>query len=162
MTEYGVHWNFFFTLALLPLIYTFIKFATGNIDNLFWIFGIGVFILTLAYQSLLTLTPLEHWIINDTLRDNIFSMNREGILGLIGALLFYFLGYSVIYCGAQQIGEVLSLPESENATDIDFLDFSFIFKDRKCRKFVKTLFLHNLIAIFSCMLTPGNVSRRLV
>ncbi|CED82797.1 Uncharacterized membrane protein [Phaffia rhodozyma] len=86
VTEYGVHWNFFFTMGLVPpfgvLIYPLTRYLN------FSAFGI---ILTLVHQALLSFYGLEQWAINSP-RTNLLTMNKEGIVSFPGYLALYLLG----------------------------------------------------------------------
>lgn len=79
MTEYGVHWNFYFTLAGVYLLYSLLQLfgrraATSPV--------VAVFLLT-VYQVYLTQYGGEDFILNAP-RDTLLSQNREGILSLAG------------------------------------------------------------------------------
>ncbi|KAJ3317830.1 Glucosaminyl phosphatidylinositol (GlcN-PI) nositol acylation protein [Boothiomyces sp. JEL0866] len=90
VTEYGVHWNFFVTLSLLPLLV--------NLQNLLipkvpiWLVA---FTVLCGYQYLLYNYGLEDYILNGP-REDLISMNREGIFSLLGnvslieAIILYF------------------------------------------------------------------------
>jgi phosphatidylinositol glycan class W len=81
ISEYGVHWNFFLTLAMLPvLLHILVSFCGRNADIA------GVFIL-IVYQMFLSQTSLGSWLISEQ-RDwkSIISLNKEGIISLIGYL----------------------------------------------------------------------------
>ena len=81
VTEYGVHWNFFFTLALVKFLSVFI---TTNVRP-----GILAACLLSGYQLLLKL-GLETWVLGDSPRENLISANREGLFSLIGYLALYY------------------------------------------------------------------------
>ncbi|GAB9469193.1 hypothetical protein Gpo141_00006479 [Globisporangium polare] len=85
VTEYGVHWNFYFTLAGVYLVYSFLqlfgKAATSPVTAVF---------IVAAYQVYLTQYDGEDFIVNAP-RDNLFSQNREGILSLAGYTSLYML-----------------------------------------------------------------------
>ncbi|CAD6194144.1 unnamed protein product [Caenorhabditis auriculariae] len=83
--EYGVHWNFFFTIA-------FVRVANDIIPCQFPILNA---ILVAAFQVVVLLGfGLEDFVLKDgeNLRDNIFSANAEGISSLIGYLLIFYIG----------------------------------------------------------------------
>lgn len=85
--EYGVHWNFFMTLAFLKIINLFILpfISTCCLSGF-------ATILVVVYEIILN-CGLADWILSDAPRDTIFSANREGILSLVGyeALFLYSL-----------------------------------------------------------------------
>lgn len=95
-TEFGVHWNFFFTLALLPPSMALVQFWPPTTLTL------ALISLTVGstYQILLGLTRLKAYILTAP-RTNFVSQNREGI--------FSFFGYLAIFVAGQSIGlELLS------------------------------------------------------
>lgn len=85
--EYGVHWNFFMTLACLQIINLLIIPFT----SVCWLPGCAT-ILIVIYEIALNF-GLADWIMSDAPRDTFFSANREGILSLIGyeAIFLYSL-----------------------------------------------------------------------
>ena len=94
-SEYGVHWNFFFTLAVLYPIAALLPGPT-------WILPV---LIIGAYQSSLTLLGWQGWIENaprtcqnlDHMLCHLFAANREGILGCDG--------YSALYLISEWIGQ---------------------------------------------------------
>ena len=91
VTEYGVHWNFFFTLALLPpFVALFQSFSAMLPYTAFLSLFISCF-----YQLLLELTNLKTYILTSP-RTDLLSQNREGV--------FSFLGYLAIFLAGQAIG----------------------------------------------------------
>ncbi|KAI9294805.1 hypothetical protein K502DRAFT_291814 [Neoconidiobolus thromboides FSU 785] len=93
VTEYGVHWNFFFTLGCLSIPVVLIEYLSMGSSYIGW----GV--LTI-YQLLLSFSSLESYIISDVrIRGDIVSMNREG--------LFSLWGYISIFLIAKDVGKVL-------------------------------------------------------
>ena len=77
VSEYGVHWNFFITLGLLPIL---IHIQTIVVPKMSYLL-LGFFIIG-SYQYVL-MQGLESYIF-DAPRTNLFSMNREGIFSLLG------------------------------------------------------------------------------
>ncbi|KAJ3292262.1 Glucosaminyl phosphatidylinositol (GlcN-PI) nositol acylation protein [Borealophlyctis nickersoniae] len=94
VTEYGVHWNFFVTLGLIPIFVTLLELAFANLA----ISSLG-FRVAFAYNAALRLLNLEDYILHAP-RKNFFSMNREGICS--------FLGYLSIFLIAAGLGNRLS------------------------------------------------------
>jgi len=88
VTEYGVHWNFFCTLAVLPLTAVLGKELVGTRR-----LGVLGAILAVTYQLLL-LGGLEHYII-EAPRVDLISMNKEGICSLFGYTSIFFLGVAL-------------------------------------------------------------------
>ncbi|KAL3425135.1 gpi-anchored wall transfer protein [Phlyctema vagabunda] len=91
VTEYGVHWNFFFTLGFLP---PFVALFQSAFQLLPSYAGLAV-ILGAAYQLALEFTDLKGFILTAP-RTDLFSKNREGI--------FSFFGYLAIFLAGQGTG----------------------------------------------------------
>ncbi|NXM42096.1 PIGW protein, partial [Gymnorhina tibicen] len=94
-SEYGVHWNFFFTLA-------FVRLAASLLLAIFpkhkaWLVGLALAVL---YQLLLSTTSLKAFILHGSdgrdSRLGFLDANREGLLSL--------LGYLAIYLASVQVG----------------------------------------------------------
>ena len=94
-SEYGVHWNFFFTLAALVPV-------AATLPGPSWI--VPVLIIG-AYQYFLSEKGLQEWVVDaprscesapDNLVCNLFVANREGVLGCIG--------YGTLYLMSEWIG----------------------------------------------------------
>ncbi|KAN0064484.1 Glucosaminyl phosphatidylinositol (GlcN-PI) nositol acylation protein [Thecaphora frezii] len=88
VSEYGVHWNFFFTLALLPFAATLSRPLSRRMRYNF----IGL-AMSVVHQLVLKLTDLEAWALSSTLaRDTLVRQNKEGIASLPGYLAIFLLG----------------------------------------------------------------------
>ncbi len=89
--EYGVHWNFFFTLGLLP------PFVAAFQEALRFVPSYAALALLVGglYQVLLENTELTAYILTAP-RTDLISMNREGI--------FSFIGYLAIFLAGQDLG----------------------------------------------------------
>lgn len=98
VTEYGVHWNFFFTLGFLPPFVALFQSALAVMPSYA---GLAV-LLSVGYQTVLETTGLKGWILVGV-RDSLLSMNREGICS--------FWGYLAIFLAGQDMGMVV-LPRS--------------------------------------------------
>lgn len=96
VSEYGVHWNFFFTLGLLPPFVAIFQSALKIIPSYA---GLAV-LLGLLYQVALESTSLKAYILTAP-RSDLLSMNREGV--------FSFCGYLAIFLAGQDTG-MLVLP----------------------------------------------------
>ncbi|KYK57440.1 GPI-anchored wall transfer protein 1 [Drechmeria coniospora] len=101
VTEYGVHWNFFFTLGLLPPFVAACQAATKVIPS----FAALALLVAGLYQLVLDNTELKAFIISAP-RTDLVSMNREG--------LFSFIGYLAIFLAGQHLGMML-IPRNINA-----------------------------------------------
>ncbi|KAG9235952.1 GWT1-domain-containing protein [Amylocarpus encephaloides] len=89
VTEYGVHWNFFFTLGLLPPFVAFFQSAFQVIPSYA---ALGI-ILCSAYQITLEFTNLKAFVLTGP-REDLLSKNREGIFSFIGYLSIFLVGQS--------------------------------------------------------------------
>ncbi|KAI5121922.1 hypothetical protein M0805_000251 [Coniferiporia weirii] len=87
-SEYGTHWNFFFTLALLPIL----QVALHPVIVRLPISLLG-FLVALSHQIGLSFTPLQHYALNAP-RVNLLSANKEGLVSLTGYLAIHLLGLS--------------------------------------------------------------------
>ncbi|OCK85563.1 GPI-anchored wall transfer protein 1 [Lepidopterella palustris CBS 459.81] len=91
VTEYGVHWNFFFTLGFLaPFVAIF-----QSLFNIIPSFALLSLILGVSYEAVLNLTNLKAFILTAP-RIDLLSQNREGI--------FSFFGYLAIFLAGQAAG----------------------------------------------------------
>jgi len=84
VNEYGVHWNFFLTIAVVSLFSLFISYILSK--HLFYL----SIIIMLIYEFILKL-GLQDYIINIH-RTNFISENIEGIVQCIGYTVCYMLG----------------------------------------------------------------------
>ncbi|KAL8903980.1 MAG: hypothetical protein Q9171_007206 [Xanthocarpia ochracea] len=106
VSEYGVHWNFFFTLALLPPFAAIIQTLPQSLSSVHFI-ALSV---TLVYQVVLDATSLKAYVLTAP-RDNLLSQNREGV--------FSFVGYFGIFLVGQAIG--LDILPRKNPATITFV-----------------------------------------
>ena len=91
VTEYGVHWNFFFTLGFLPPFVALFQSALEVVPSYA---GLAV-LLGVLYQVVLESTDLKAYILAGP-RTDLLPMNREGI--------FSFWGYLAIFLAGQDAG----------------------------------------------------------
>ncbi|KAK4144785.1 GWT1-domain-containing protein [Dichotomopilus funicola] len=98
VTEYGVHWNFFFTLGFLPPLVALFQSALKLVPSYA---GLAL-LLGVLYQVVLESTDLKAYILTGP-RVDLLSMNREGI--------FSFWGYLAIFLAGQDTG-MLVLPRN--------------------------------------------------
>ncbi|KAJ2686831.1 Glucosaminyl phosphatidylinositol (GlcN-PI) nositol acylation protein [Coemansia spiralis] len=87
VSEYGTHWNFFFTLGFLPI---FVPLGLCVYSDL----RVTSTVLLAAYQGMLSVTPLGDWLENAD-RTDLVSANREGILSFAGYLAIFLMGMSL-------------------------------------------------------------------
>ncbi|KAF2493798.1 GPI-anchored wall transfer protein 1 [Lophium mytilinum] len=91
VTEYGVHWNFFFTLGFLPPFVAIFHSLFRLIPS----YALLSCILGFAYEAALDLTTLKAFVLTAP-RTDLLSKNREGI--------FSFFGYLAIFLAGQAAG----------------------------------------------------------
>lgn len=87
VTEYGVHWNFFFTLGFLP---PFVAIFQSILQVVPSYASLSV-ILAVVYQFVLESTNLKGYIFLAP-RTDLMSMNREGLCSFIGYLAIFLAG----------------------------------------------------------------------
>ena len=89
-SEYGVHWNFFFTLAFMTLVSGLLRpfmhspWSTG-------LFGVGVAAL---HEVALTRWGYEG-VVMGTNRDTLLLQNKEGVCSLVGFVAIFFIASCV-------------------------------------------------------------------
>lgn len=88
VSEYGVHWNFFFTLALIPPL---VAIFDSVLYKLLPSYAILAIILGLVYQVILDSTQLQTYILSAP-RTDFLSKNREGIFSSVGYLAVFLAG----------------------------------------------------------------------
>lgn len=86
VTEWGVHWSFFMTIASLAVLSTFIRSPRFAM-----IYGLGLLLVT---ELLARHWDLETFILYSP-RSNLFSANREGILSLAGYHSIQLIGIGI-------------------------------------------------------------------
>lgn len=109
VTEYGVHWNFFITLGLLPVF-------IAILDPLFELLPrcVIALLIIVVYEVCLVKTDLLLFILrSDNRTENFFTMNKEGI--------FSFWGYLSIFIFGQSFGSFVltSTPTCNNLITFD-------------------------------------------
>ncbi|KAJ9616732.1 Glucosaminyl phosphatidylinositol (GlcN-PI) nositol acylation protein [Cladophialophora chaetospira] len=92
VTEYGVHWNFFFTLALLP---PFVEVSDSITRTVFKSYEVLAVILAVVYEVVLNNTRLVSYILISPRGPDLLSKNREGVFSFIGYLAIYLAGRGV-------------------------------------------------------------------
>lgn len=92
VTEYGVHWNFFITLGLLPPLVAVIDFIPRNkVPTIAVALAIAA-----VYELALDKTSLGAYILVAE-RKNIISQNKEGIFSFVGYLSIFLAGQATGY-----------------------------------------------------------------
>lgn len=87
VSEYGVHWNFFFTLGFLPPFVAAFQALLKYIPS----FPLLAFLLAGAYQLCLEMTDLKVFVLTAP-RVDFLSRNKEGIFGFWGYLSIFLAG----------------------------------------------------------------------
>ncbi|PVF95049.1 hypothetical protein CPB86DRAFT_788429 [Serendipita vermifera] len=89
VSEYGTHWNFFLTLAIIPPLQM-------SLQPLFRYLPVTVVGLAVAilHQVLLSWTPLQDWALYAS-RTDFITHNKEGITSIPGYLSIHLLGLSI-------------------------------------------------------------------
>lgn len=85
-TEYGLHWNFYMTIAVTNLATTLVKDAKYAVS-------MSIALITI-YEIILDNTGLKEFIFYAP-RGTIFSANREGIFSTIGYLSLQLIGIGI-------------------------------------------------------------------
>lgn len=119
VSEYGVHWNFFFTLALLPPVNALLQ----PILRLTPSYGLLAFIIAVCWEiALYTVPDLKVYIIlSERKPDDWLSQNREGVLSLLGYLAI-FIGGIGAGTGILPRDPESEEPPSEKAEQKDTMD----------------------------------------
>lgn len=99
VSEYGVHWNFFFTLGFLPPFVALFQSFFDLVPS----YAVLSCVLAAVYEILLDWTSLGSYILIAP-RTNLLSKNREGI--------FSFIGYLAIFLAGQSLGSI-ALPRQQ-------------------------------------------------
>lgn len=112
VTEYGVHWNFFFTLGFLPPFVAVFQSALKFVPS----YAALALILGVSYEVLLDSTGLKAYILTAP-RVDLLSMNREGIFSFFGYLAIFLAGQDTgMYVLPRNITRSGSSPASQRTT----------------------------------------------
>ncbi|XP_019348916.1 phosphatidylinositol-glycan biosynthesis class W protein [Alligator mississippiensis] len=94
LSEYGVHWNFFFTLAFVRIAASLLLSLVPAQKS-----GIVAVILAVFYQFILDVTPLKMFVFYGSdgrdSRVGFLNANREGVFSLFGYLAIYMASVQV-------------------------------------------------------------------
>lgn len=90
VSEYGVHWNFFFTLALLPPLVAFAQLLPTRVFSL----DMVALLVSCIFQAVLDSTAVTTYILTGP-RDNLLGKNREGLVSVWGYLSIFLIGQAV-------------------------------------------------------------------
>jgi glucosaminylphosphatidylinositol acyltransferase len=89
VSEYGVHWNFFFTLAILPPALCFLQPILSALPGPAHGY-IGLFLI-IIYEIILQTTGLKAWALTAP-REGLLTQNKEGIVSSVGYLAIFLFG----------------------------------------------------------------------
>lgn len=90
VTEYGIHWNFFMTLGLLPIFFGIIDPVLNVVPRFVVALAICV-----GYEAILVNTDLLAYILrSDNRMENLITMNKEGIFSFAGYFSIFIFGQS--------------------------------------------------------------------
>lgn len=119
VTEYGVHWNFFFTLAFIP---PFLTLADAILQFLPLSNETLAILIAATYEGVLDNTRLTAFILLGP-RTDLLSKNREGV--------FSFIGYLAIFLAGRGTGLLVLKPSTTPKDKSKFANTSAAYKDRK-------------------------------
>ncbi|KAG1931654.1 phosphatidylinositol-glycan biosynthesis class W protein [Pimephales promelas] len=90
VTEYGVHWNFFFTLAIVRLVASaLLALFPVNSSGILAVFIGG------TYQVILETTSLKAFLVHGGNRSGFLEENKEGIFSVVGYIAIYMAGVQI-------------------------------------------------------------------
>jgi hypothetical protein len=89
VSEYGVHWNFFVTLAMTKILCNMILNFVGS-D-----YSVIISIVVIGMHELMLCSGCQDWVLSNEARQDFLSANREGIASLLGYIALYFAGISL-------------------------------------------------------------------
>ncbi|TKX25848.1 GPI-anchored wall transfer protein [Elsinoe australis] len=93
VTEYGVHWNFFFTLAAIGPFVTLFHPLIRLVPS-YSIYAIIAYVITLFMEMLFTYSDLLSWVVFAP-RDDFINANKEGIVSIPGYVAIYLTGQAI-------------------------------------------------------------------
>ncbi|KAF2155277.1 GPI-anchored wall transfer protein 1 [Myriangium duriaei CBS 260.36] len=106
VTEYGVHWNFFFTLAVIPPFVAIFQTVFRLIPS----YAIIAYAISLTQQLCLSYAGLLQWLAFAP-RDGLINSNKEGLASIPG--------YLAIFLAGQDIGmAILQRDQDPNSSEI--------------------------------------------
>ena len=109
VSEYGVHWNFFFTLTVVGIASTMARFDSlqllgpGNFKVYPWLLVAFHQVALSKYGMQMYIEEGDRQCVEETMHVsgvcNFFAANREGILGCVGYLSMFFISEDIAqYC----------------------------------------------------------------
>lgn len=156
VTEYGVHWNFFMTLSLLPVFEVLTHCLILHMPVALLGLWIGV-----VQQCLLSFAGFGDVLLNAP-RSNIVFANKEGLISLLGYLSIHTIGLSIgttiLPPRPSFFRKNIALLDDGRRTGIDLV------APRQATKIVAELFSYTFIwwGLFAFVRLKLDVSRRMV
>ncbi|XP_044267891.1 uncharacterized protein At4g17910 [Tribolium madens] len=126
VTEYGVHWNFFISLAVIKIVVSLI-FGVVKVKYIF----INATMLLISHESLLQ-SGLKNFVMGSHKRSNFLTANREGIISCLGYASLYMFSTNFSYFVGLKKG-----PEGVKKTIIKFVFLTtlMLFLSQICEKY---------------------------
>ncbi|CAF0818083.1 unnamed protein product [Brachionus calyciflorus] len=95
VNEYGVHWNFFFTIFFVKVLSSPFDFIIRNNPRRAFFLS---FIIGVAYQFMLSKKDFREYILEyDQERKSLIDKNKEGLFSTLGYMSIYFAGEAICY-----------------------------------------------------------------
>lgn len=138
VTEYGKHWNFFFTLGCLPVLNAIFSPLILKISPI-----VSSFLISIIYELFLVKGELLNYIITSP-RNDLFSANREGILSLFGYFPIFLNGLAL----GSSILPVVSIPYSIFKVGIKREDLVKAYENRKGKVGISALKVMFILSVF--------------
>ncbi|GLC43968.1 hypothetical protein PLESTB_000215100 [Pleodorina starrii] len=88
--EYGVHWNFFDTVAVVALLSQAVALPPE-------LLGPAAVAVTAAHQAALTLGGLGSWVMSPHRGSDLLSLNKEGLVSCLGFWALYLWGAALAH-----------------------------------------------------------------
>lgn len=117
VSEYGVHWNFFLTLALTKFISSIIIGMTPDLTDL----KVVAVALLVLHEIILEMGASSYVIDPEkkVQRDGLFSANREGICSIMGYVSLYLISVYIGYIlKPQSVSEDRTPPDYTNVGNV--------------------------------------------
>lgn len=122
VTEYGVHWNFFITLGLLPVFLAVLDPVLNAVPRFLVALSLG-----LTYQVLLNSGLTAFVLRSDNRADSLITMNKEGICSFAGYLSIFIFGQAFglfVFTGYETRRNLISVPSESKKAKKGFLTVS--------------------------------------
>lgn len=89
-SEYGVHWNFFLTLAATKIIGTILLSFISSVEHVKYL----AILLLVVHETILQL-GFSNYVLSDIPRTSFIAANREGLVSIIGYVALYMASVHV-------------------------------------------------------------------